>query len=488
MRRGGRGQRIRTTGRIALEHGGLRAAASGDGDGRQRGSRARQRAEETPPRLDSVDGHARWRRRESPSHGQREHDESTSHESASSWRLLRNQRHTMRRGRWCVAMTLAGWLAQGDETAEARDVHDSMCRQCKTGSVADGGVRTDPVLGCVQWCSRAGYCGDGSSYRRGLDCRRRNDESLQVLLAGARGRAMSERDRRYDPEFVRLYGGETWEQHERHWDHGERFGRIISVRGERHCGTGWVRIMVSTNCPEVRHYWTPSLDSDGLYGWKHDYVPESFDARSKDAIVIVFRSVVAWVPKMHHAAYSEPIQRLSRSSISAFVSRPFAERGVKYDHLLDLRAKKYAQYLRFLGSHANVLGARYEDLVLEPTFLFERLVADLAMPCIHDPAKFNYVRAYAKFGAVSANAKSATTANRTWTEKDWTAVVSRLDLEVERNLGYAYDLSLPGRWYHFPLPPLSPLLRPRDAGAGSSDAEMSTEPKARRRALRRFRH
>lgn len=220
--------------------------------------------------------------------------------------------------------------------------------------------------------------------------------------------------------------------------------------------------MISNNCPDVRHWWSQHLDSDGLYGWKHDFIPETFDSRSRDAIVLVFRSAIVWVPKMQHSAYSEPIQRISRGSISTFVSRPFTERGKRFDNLLHLRGQKYRQYLAFLDSHHNVVGVRYEDLSIEPTYLFKHLALELAFPCLHNQENFNYVRAYAKFGAVSsANSKLSFSSapNRTWSVEDWKAVVTRLDIEVEHKLGYGYDDSIPGRWYHLPLPPRSPLLK-----------------------------
>lgn len=270
-----------------------------------------------------------------------------------------------------------------------------------------------------------------------------------------------DRERHYDPEFTRLYGHEKWENHKREWDHGARFGRIISVRGERHCGTGWARVMISNNCPDVRHWWSPHLDSDGLYGWKHDFIPETFDARSRDALVLVFRSAIVWVPKMQRSAYSEPIQRISRGSVSSFVSRPFSERGRHFDNLLNLRGQKYRQYLAFLDSHHNIVGVRYEDLSIEPTYLFKHLALELAFPCLHNQADFKYVRAYAKFGVASSEnsrASFSSTPNRTWSAEDWHAIVTRLDIEVEHQLGYAYD-SVPGRWYHLPLPPRSPLLK-----------------------------
>ena len=207
-----------------------------------------------------------------------------------------------------------------------------MCSRCKDGALVDGGTRTVRGVGCVHWCSHAGYCGDGDSYRRGLDCRHRADVDPETL-ARATKEAEAQRSARYDATFVRHHGAKTFEQYKRGADHGELYGAAISIRGERHCGTGWVRVMTNENCRE-RHYWSPKLDADGLYGWKHDFLPESFAAASRDAVVVVFRCAAPWAVKMRKTAYSGAIDRLGRGAgLQAFLSTRFVERGVAYAHV-----------------------------------------------------------------------------------------------------------------------------------------------------------
>ena len=214
----------------------------------------------------------------------------------------------------------------------ARDHRGAMCSRCKDGALVDGGTRTVRGVGCVHWCSHAGYCGDGDSYRRGLDCRHRADVDPETL-ARATKEAEAQRSARYDATFVRHHGAKTFEQYKRGADHGELYGAAISIRGERHCGTGWVRVMTNENCRE-RHYWSPKLDADGLYGWKHDFLPESFAAASRDAVVVVFRCAAPWAVKMRKTAYSGAIDRLGRGAgLQAFLSTRFVERGVSYAHV-----------------------------------------------------------------------------------------------------------------------------------------------------------
>ena len=125
----------------------------------------------------------------------------------------------------------------------ARDHRGSMCSRCKDGALVDGGTRTVRGVGCVHWCSHAGYCGDGDSYRRGLDCRHRADVDPETL-ARATKEAEAQRSARYDATFVRHHGAKTFEQYKRGADHGELYGAAISIRGERHCGTGWVLSLI----------------------------------------------------------------------------------------------------------------------------------------------------------------------------------------------------------------------------------------------------
>jgi len=359
-----------------------------------------------------------------------------------------------------------------------------MCIRCKPGSLADGGAKTDPSLGCLLWCSRAGYCGDGEAYRRGLDCRKRTDVTATRLMA-AREATEKERAKRYHPKFIQKHGRDNFQQHIRAWDHAELYGRAISIRGERHCGTGWVRIMTNKNCQEIRHFWSPKLDSDGLYNWKHDYLPNHFDPRSKDCIIIVFRSAVPWVPKMKRAAYSNAIDRFSTKPMGLFLATSFKEFGKHYHHILHLRSSKYAQYLNFATSHPNVLGVRYEDLLIDPIYLFASLANDLGFSsCNHHPSTFHYIRSYAKFGAISKSGtaeirhseedsfrprgstkrqtlhKKSSSPNLTWTFADWNALIDRLDHSIESNLAYSYDRSIPGRWHVLSLPDHSPVLNP----------------------------
>jgi hypothetical protein len=95
---------------------------------------------------------------------------------------------------WCVG-----------SVGDALDVRGNMCSRCKSGGASDGGLRVDPSIGCVQWCSHAGYCGHGEAYSRGLDCRKRDDVGAHELER-ARASSARERENRYDAKWLARCG------------------------------------------------------------------------------------------------------------------------------------------------------------------------------------------------------------------------------------------------------------------------------------------
>ena len=143
--------------------------------------------------------------------------------------------------------------------------------------------------------------------------------------------------------------------------------------------------------------------------------------------------------------------------------------------VLELRTRKYAQYLRFGRSHRNVLGARYEDLTQDPEFLFRRLKA-LGYAC-NARDDFKRVKAYAKFGGAGSGAHFKPPANHSWSVADWTTLVDRLDYEnVEGALGYSYDRASPGSWAQHAVTPGAGALGP-EISAGDARA-LELEPAA----------
>ncbi|KAH8052594.1 hypothetical protein JL722_10148 [Aureococcus anophagefferens] len=104
-----------------------------------------------------------------------------------------------------------------------------------------------------------------------------------------------------------------------------------------------LRVMVDKNC-DVPHHLSERLDSDGAYGWKHDFVPDGFDGRSRDALVVVFRSA---------ATTSTAAKRLT---LAQYVAAAFAERGRTYAGVLAMRDAKYTQYRDVLRRCPNAIG------------------------------------------------------------------------------------------------------------------------------------
>ena len=206
--------------------------------------------------------------------------------------------------------------------------------------------------------------------------------------------------------------------------------------------------MVDKNC-DVPHHLSERLDSDGAYGWKHDFVPDGFDGRSRDALVVVFRSAATWAPKMKAIAYNQDLDgRAKRLTLAQYVAAAFAERGRTYAGVLAMRDAKYKQYRDVLRRCPNAIGVRYEDLAASPAFLFAKLATLVACRA---GADFRAAAGHAKFGVETTRAHAD--APFAWTRGEWAAVLARLDRAFEASLGFAYVDGTPGAFAVRPPPP-----------------------------------
>lgn len=246
-----------------------------------------------------------------------------------------------------------------------------------------------------------------------------------------------------EPEWMRrwrdVYGSPTFATHKRKPTDATTFAPLVTVRGERHSGTNWVRAMVDKNCG-VGHRLAPSLDSDGVYGWKHGFVPDNWSPDTLDAMVVLVRSAASWVPKMKRSAYNQDLDRRGKTARSladymriAFVDN-YGQR--QFASVVDLRTAKYVNYRETARRcPKNVFAVRYEDLVTHgAAFLFEALGTHLPACSAHP---FVPIDTYTKFGASSSTQHVEHVPN--WSQQDWDALVQKLDVALETQLGYDYS-------------------------------------------------
>ncbi|KAJ8598809.1 hypothetical protein CTAYLR_008643 [Chrysophaeum taylorii] len=344
------------------------------------------------------------------------------------------------------------------------DLFRGTCDLATVENSENCGSSCDETNACVAWtrlgrtcylkaCTAAGPHHEISGATSAL-------RANHTRCAELRGIARAEPPRAWLERWRVAYGTQTFESHRRQKADADMFGPIVTVRGERHSGTNWVRAMVSENCPTVPHRLSPYLDSDGAYGWKHGGAPQNWSPDTKDAMIVLIRSAAAWLPKMKRVAYNSELDARGRAakSLSAYVRVPFVDNydTRRYASVVDLRTAKYKDYRDLaLRAPRNVFAVRYEDLVERgASYLFRAIEAHLPA-C--DARAFVEVKSYAKFGATNPS-KPHVEHVPDWTQPDWNALLSRLDANLETDLGYVYEPATPGDFDVNP-PPTPTWLR-----------------------------
>ena len=104
----------------------------------------------------------------------------------------------------------------------------------------------------------------------------------------------------------------------------------ITIRGERHTGTGFLRALIIKNCPEMTFRiectefrgdlftydlrkncandevdpWLHNMIIDEKYGWRHSKIDTGKFMDPEDLMVVIFRKASSWIPKMQKLTYS----------------------------------------------------------------------------------------------------------------------------------------------------------------------------------------
>jgi len=96
---------------------------------------------------------------------------------------------------------------------------------------------------------------------------------------------------------------------------------FVTIKGERHHGTNWVRQMINTGCPTTRFALNTTCDSDGAWGWKHGMF--TFATPPPNVIpLVIYRSVETWLPRMARETY-EAMGRKGTVPIMSLLEAPF---------------------------------------------------------------------------------------------------------------------------------------------------------------------
>ena len=202
---------------------------------------------------------------------------------------------------------------------------------------------------------------------------------------------------------------------------------------------------------DVQVFHNQTLDTDGLYGWKHSTIdPKTTQKIINDntLIIIMFRDFKSWIHKMKKESYEKVPDTRSRKGkgmkMEEFLKSKweptnerhwqdiFQMRKIKYENWLDLSEK--------FGN--NFLKVRYEDLVADGGYLnfFKKLKSHpFNLNCLPDKS-IKPIESYAKLNKVVKSKRNVkfreSKEEFTFEPSDLAYVMTKIDGELERKLGY----------------------------------------------------
>jgi hypothetical protein len=242
-----------------------------------------------------------------------------------------------------------------------------------------------------------------------------------------------------------------------------RTTRRILIRSERHSGSAWLIETLIRNIvmPDLV-VWDDQMRGNAgngaiNLGWKHALCfpcPGTGEILPDDIGFVIVRDSVSWIPRMMLETY-EPSQKnyklekafhgIVRKLVPEFLREQWFEQysGANYDNILDMRAKKYRHWMTVAETHPNVQIVRYEDMATDHG---KGLLAQLckANPTLTCTSNFVPVLEHVKFNEIGApyqDGRSGRGQNHveqpaSWSAGDMRALLSGLDMTLERKLGY----------------------------------------------------
>jgi len=225
----------------------------------------------------------------------------------------------------------------------------------------------------------------------------------------------------------------------------ERAVKLVTIRGERHSGTGWLRGTLLKNCQlEWLKPGQGSLDADGKYGWKHSELHSKLDPG--DFLIVVTRNASTWLPKIQAEPYAAAVP--GKRSMHEFLQARWPKQPnigeSAWTNVTEMRTGKYLQWLSYSSRHPRMsVVLRYEDLVADFPAVLRRLASEFCVPCWTH--RYEPVSSYYKFLTETSRAFSPsqeeTRSLARWRPVDWRKACHGLDLSLEARLGYTLNCS-----------------------------------------------
>ena len=258
-------------------------------------------------------------------------------------------------------------------------------------------------------------------------------------------------------------------------------GHVI-VKGERHSGTNLITRLLRHNTRRVE------VDQSVVarrYGWKHGHWPPAggtgvpFNA-TEDTVVVITRDAFTWLAKMNEEAYDPLVNARRKDGFSAFLRAPYAnvchdeEDNLVEDaicetaaNLVQARTLKYKQWLSDDPDEAAFAGGSKGEFLQSRIHIKLESIANYGtdddlnterqLQHLRDPLSSRCVKAVGDRHFRPVNHHVSPRARGSWakpridhdeegerllqqyTKDDLMFVLSQLDLEFERKIGYTYD-------------------------------------------------
>ena len=219
---------------------------------------------------------------------------------------------------------------------------------------------------------------------------------------------------------------------------------LISIRGERHSGTSWLRRIISKNCPNLvtkqptHNRNSTILDSDEKYGWKHAAFKPDLKIEENDLIIIIFRNYSTWLPRLRLQTY----EKLPKSGLimTDFLREPW-KGGVRIDgdvdekwkNVFEMRSSKYESWFEFILKHPDkAVGVSYEELVDDSEVFVRKIENVFGLEC---EKLFIPVNGYTKHGREKVF-KRFSEEKYEWGEEDAEYASKMVNFDLESRLGY----------------------------------------------------
>lgn len=213
----------------------------------------------------------------------------------------------------------------------------------------------------------------------------------------------------------------------------------VQIFGERRSGTNLAEVLLSNNLRETKITWE--------YGWKHFFHDPGVEHADNCLFLVCYRNPFDWLRSLHHRPW-HAAPELKNASFSEFIRAQWwcvvdedsgkspthpdygreimqercADTDSRFRNVLHMRTAKTNNWESLRVKARHTLYVHYEDLISSPKSLITRIVQNF------DVARHRFFKnplrrhRPTRYGSIS--------------EQDIRFILSEMDIELERKIGY----------------------------------------------------